>query len=469
LNDACLLGKNIFNYFSFFFDFKIGKAINNRIKFNKMLKLKSQLTCSYCSKIYKDPIDLSCDDSICREHLTARDVVKANKIVCNECKQEFQVKENEFKSNKSFKKLIESQSYLSEEEMSLKKELEVSIRNYFEFYEKFIQNKSKLNMDVYNHFQEMRFQIDEHREELKKRIDEIALEMIDEIKKCEEIYLKNHKESFSLFYETQSVEDKLKEIEDTFRQPNLLIQTIKEMQQKQEESLRDIIEMSKIKDNLKATNDFKPNKSSFDQTETSLFGSIKLNGCWLNINSFENSQILTDLKQSFESIRLCEFSPNDKWSLLYRGTRDGFGSHVFHSKCNGHANTLTILKAKGSSYIFGGYTTVSWQSSAFGKWESDANAFIFSLTNKDNQPIKMKIDPNGHHRAIYCHSDNGPTFGSGHDIYIANNANKTWNSYSDLGRTYRHPQYEEGTIEALRFLVGSHKFQLDEIEVYQKE
>ena len=42
----------------------------------------------------------------------------------------------------------------------------------------------------------MRFQIDEHREETKKRIDEIALDMIDQTKNYEGIYLKNLKESF---------------------------------------------------------------------------------------------------------------------------------------------------------------------------------------------------------------------------------------------------------------------------------
>ena len=42
-------------------------------------------------------------------------------------------------------------------------------------------------------------------------------------------------------------------------------------------------------------------------------------------------------------------------------------------------------------------------------------------------------------------------------------------SYSDLGYSYKHPQYEDGTNEASTFLAGSHKFQLDEIEVYQKE
>ena len=42
-------------------------------------------------------------------------------------------------------------------------------------------------------------------------------------------------------------------------------------------------------------------------------------------------------------------------------------------------------------------------------------------------------------------------------------------SFSNLGWTYKHPQYAYGTNEAKSFLAGSHKFQLDEIEVYQKE
>ena len=81
----------------------------------------------------------------------------------------------------------------------------------------------------------------------------------------------------------------------------------------------------------------------------------------------------------------------------------------------------------------------------------------------------MKIKLNEHEFAIGCHSVFGPTFGGGHDIHIDNNANTTMNCLSDLGTTYSHPQYEEGTNEAKSFLAGKKWFQLDEIEVYQKE
>jgi hypothetical protein len=434
-----------------------------------MLTLKSQVTCSYCSRIFKDPILLPCDDSICRGHLTERDVVKQNKIKCKACNTEFEVKNNEFKPNEGISKLLESQSYLNETEIKLKHELEASIRKFFELYDEFVQNKSKLESDVFDHFQEIRFKIDQQREEVKKRIDDIALAMIDETNKYQEKYLKELKESFSSYDDSQSLQIKLNELEETFRNPNLLIESIRDMQQKQEESLNKIQlklnEMNQVKDNLIATNYFKPNLPSLNQEgDTSLFGSIRLDG-YSKINPFK-SEIVKGEQQYLELIDLCEFSPNDKWSLLYRGTRDGFEPSDFHSKCDGYTNTLTIVKTKHSSYIFGGFTSVSWVSSV--AWKSDPNAFIFSLTNKENKPLKMNIDPNEHHGAIYCNSKFGPTFGVG-DICLANNANTKMNSYSQLGHSYSHPQYACGTIEAQSFLAGSFNFKLDEIEVFQKE
>ena len=38
-----------------------------------------------------------------------------------------------------------------------------------------------------------------------------------------------------------------------------------------------------------------------------------------------------------------------------------------------------------------------------------------------------------------------------------------------MGVSYKHPQYEEETSEVESFLAGSQEFQLDEIEVYQRE
>jgi hypothetical protein len=179
--------------------------------------------------------------------------------------------------------------------------------------------------------------------------------MIDDTKKYEEMYLNELRKHFSSFDDCKSLDDELNELEVTFRNPNLLIETIQAMQSKHDESLKEIqfklTEMNQVKVHLKASNKFQPNLSLFNQTEaTSLFGLIKMNACWSNVNSFKG-QILKDKQEYFQLINLCDLSPNDKWSLLYRGTRDGFDSSDFHSKCDGHSNTLTLLKAKESRFI----------------------------------------------------------------------------------------------------------------------
>jgi hypothetical protein len=329
--------------FDFYLDYKVVETNQTRINF-KMSKRKANWTCSYCSKILQDPILLPCDDSICCVHLSEKAIVNANRIKCNKCNQEHQIKENQFRSINAFKKLITDQTYLSEEEISIKHELEKSIQKFFKIHDQFIQNETKLERVVFEHFEEMRSQIDQHRDKLKEKIDQIVLAMKDETKSFEKEYFNSFKENVSSFDHGKSLDTELSEIEETFRNPDLLISTIKEMQRKQEASLNEIQlklnEMTIFREFMEETNEFQPNLTSLDHEDKFLFGSIKFS-LYSDKNSLK-SQILEGEQQCSELLSLCEFSPNDTWSLLYRGTRDGFGSDDFHSKCDGHSNTLTI-------------------------------------------------------------------------------------------------------------------------------
>jgi hypothetical protein len=56
------------------------------------------------------------------------------------------------------------------------------------------------------------------------------------------------------------------------------------------------------------------------------------------------------------------------WRLLYRESRDGFGSSNFHSKSDGVPNTITIILMTGG-FIFGGFTPIAWDSS--GNYKED--------------------------------------------------------------------------------------------------
>jgi hypothetical protein len=127
------------------------------------------------------------------------------------------------------------------------------------------------------------------------------------------------------------------------------------MQRQQEESIAELKsklgEQNQVKDELSKINEFKPNLS-FNQDS---FGLLCLNE-YSGIDLFK-SQILSGIQPS-DLIKWCEFSSKDKWTLLYRGTLDDFRAANFHSKCDNHSNTLTIFKAKGSSYIFGGFTSI---------------------------------------------------------------------------------------------------------------
>jgi hypothetical protein len=89
-----------------------------------MNKYKLTLTCSNCTKILKNPVELPCKHSVCKEHLAEKDVQKQNIIKCAECKQEYQVKDNEFKSVEFLKKLLDDQLYLNDDEISLKQKIE---------------------------------------------------------------------------------------------------------------------------------------------------------------------------------------------------------------------------------------------------------------------------------------------------------------------------------------------------------
>jgi hypothetical protein len=114
-------------------------------------------------------------------------------------------------------------------------------------------------------------------------------------------------------------------------------------------------------------------------------------------------------------------------------------------------------------YTFGGYASVAWDSTS--GWKRDESAFMFSLTNKDNQPCKMGLDHHYVEFALYCHEKYGPVFGGGHDLCISCNSNVMRMSSSNLGHTFKHAKY--ALNEAKEFLTGGCNFMVSEIEVYQ--
>ena len=181
------------------------------------------------------------------------------------------------------------------------------------------------------------------------------------------------------------------------------------------------------------------------------------------------SQILRKNKQEsnfFELMHANNKLQNKTLRLLYRASEDGFAASDFHRKCDGKANTITIVKSRDTAHIFGGYTAQTWDSSSW--YKQDPAAFLFSLVNSQNKPFVINAIPDSPH-SIACSSSYGPTFGGGHDLYICSNANTVKESYSNFPYSYESSQYSSKTDESKSLLAGSHKFFVSEMEVFQHD
>lgn len=150
---------------------------------------------------------------------------------------------------------------------------------------------------------------------------------------------------------------------------------------------------------------------------------------------------------------------------LYKASVDGWGANVFHQKCDNRANTVTLVRV--GDYIFGGYTPLAWNQS--GSYTYDGESFLFSLSNPTNKYCGVRFPNTGTQgkNSIYGSSGYGPTFGGGHDLHIANNANSNTSSYTRLGHGFSHPSFASGTTEVQNFFCGSSNFMPSEVEVLQ--
>jgi hypothetical protein len=146
-------------------------------------------------------------------------------------------------------------------------------------------------------------------------------------------------------------------------------------------------------------------------------------------------------------------SGNIKLSLIYKATVDSDFGYAFHSKCDDHAPTITIVKTD-QGIRFGGYTTKTWNCKE--ECKRDDEAFLFSLDFRKKYPIKK-----GTECAIYCNNEYGPTFGEGFDLCLCDNYMGVNGSYSNFPTSY-------GKGNATNELTGKYpNFRIADVEVYQ--
>ena len=143
------------------------------------------------------------------------------------------------------------------------------------------------------------------------------------------------------------------------------------------------------------------------------------------------------------------------FTLLYKGTQDTDNSKVFHQKCDNQQNILLFILTN-KNYIFGGYTSVGFDSS--GNAKNDQQAFMFSV---DFQKIyEIKYDLN----AIFCNKNCGPIFCAKSDglynICIPDKFFKFRSSTCKKGLPFN-------TTEPFELNHGEKEFQVIELEIYR--
>jgi hypothetical protein len=122
-----------------------------------------------------------------------------------------------------------------------------------------------------------------------------------------------------------------------------------------------------------------------------------------------------------------------QFSLLWRASRDGFESLEFDCRCDGHANTLTVILDTNEN-IFGGVTPVKWESQDC-HFNADDNlkSFLFRLENPHNIPArKFAVNAENKDPAIEWHSGCRPRFGKGSPA-VCDECNVDNHSHTQLG------------------------------------
>jgi len=101
-----------------------------------------------------------------------------------------------------------------------------------------------------------------------------------------------------------------------------------------------------------------------------------------------------------------------RFTLLLRGTRDGFDAAKFHQLCDSKGATISFARIKDSKQIIGGYNPLNWYQN--GQYGNSNDSFLFNMTDSSilNSAKIGRISTN-YGNAVYYHASYGPTFDGG--------------------------------------------------------
>ena len=173
-----------------------------------------------------------------------------------------------------------------------------------------------------------------------------------------------------------------------------------------------------------------------------------------DLKGFEN----TIIKNNSEAVKILKWiCPNNerRVKLLYKATPEENTRDDFHRKCDNKGATVTIIETtKGKR--FGGYTSLSWDSSSL--WKNDKEAFLFSLDNDKKYDVIQDAE-----YKVYSNTGFGQWFGDSGNIGLA--YEKNYFIGNDTHRENFANKCYSTTVE--NELSGGKTFNISKMEVYQ--
>ena len=128
------------------------------------MRLKSLMICNICNLMLSNtPITLPCTSSVCSEHLHDGTAI-GGLIRCCECGQEFEVPSKGFPTNKIAFIVLAKDLHLNEKEKTLKHAIQELIQQLERLQLHLNKKYSDLERVSFDHFSELRRQIDLQRE-----------------------------------------------------------------------------------------------------------------------------------------------------------------------------------------------------------------------------------------------------------------------------------------------------------------
>ena len=119
------------------------------------------------------------------------------------------------------------------------------------------------------------------------------------------------------------------------------------------------------------------------------------------------------------------------WTLIYRGSRDGWQASNFHAACDGKGPTLVLVLGAagddGREFVAGGYAASPWTSDV--RYVADPESarsvrrgsFLFSLVDAAGHgPVQLRLKDPADGKAQNHRKHAGLIFGNGNDFGVGN-------------------------------------------------